>query len=97
MKVQYDYLKDSAFLQEMDLNRSQTQYAKLTFLDWNENPIQEIQSLVNSGGTVNIDGKSSVRRTCNISVFIPSKNYANVTNINNLFSINKKNVFRNRV
>ena len=33
MKVQYDYLKDSAFLQEIDLNRSQTQYAKLTFLD----------------------------------------------------------------
>ena len=90
MKVQYDYLKDSAFLQEIDLNRSQTQYAKLTFLDWNENPIQEIQSLVNSGGTVNIDGKSSVRRTCNISVFIPSKDYANITNINNLFSINKK-------
>ncbi len=89
MKVRYDYLKDSAFLEEIDKSHLKEQYAKITFLDWKENPIQEIQTLV-TNGTINIDGSSSVRRTCNLTVYIPSKEYSNITNINNLFSINKK-------
>ena len=89
MRANYPYLKDSSFLSEMDLLQVQEEYVKITALDWNENPIQEIQGLITSGNG-NIDGKSSMRRTCNLSALIPEKELANVTNLKHLFSLNKK-------
>ena len=89
MKVIYPYLKDNIFLERVNQARVKKQFVKITFLDWLENPIQEIQALV-TGGSINIDGNSSVRRTANLSVYIPEKEYADITNVNNLFSINKK-------
>lgn len=89
MKKSYEYLKDEAFLQTMDKSHLKEQFAKITILDWYENPIKDIESIV-TGGNLNLDGQSAVRRTCNLSVFIKNENYANVTEIDNLFSINKK-------
>lgn len=89
MKVIYPYLKDNIFLERVNQARVKKQFVKITFLDWLENPIQEVQALV-TGGSINIDGNSSVRRTANLSVYIPEKEYADITNVNNLFSINKK-------
>ena len=43
-----------------------------------------------TGGSVNVDGKSAMRRTCNLSMYVPNENIANITNINSLFSINRK-------
>ena len=43
-----------------------------------------------TGGSINVDGKSAMRRTCNLSMYVPNENIANITNINNLFSINRK-------
>ena len=63
MKVRYDYLKDSQFLAALDREHIKEQFAKITVLDWLENPIKEIQGIV-TGGNINIDSKSSVRRTC---------------------------------
>lgn len=85
----YKYLKDAAFLKEMDAQHLQEQYVKITLLDWKENPIQEIQG-ISTGGSINLNGNSSVRRTCNLSVFAKSEEFSNVTNVDNLFSINKK-------
>lgn len=31
-----------------------------------------------------------MRRTCNLSMHVPNENLSNITNINNLFSLNKK-------
>ena len=84
MKVIYPYLKDNIFLERVNQARVKKQFVKITFLDWLENPIQEIQALV-TGGSINIDGNSSVRRTANLSVYIPEKEYADITNVNNLF------------
>jgi len=82
----YKYLSDKDFLKEVDCAKLKTLYIKLTALDWNENPIQDIQSSVVSG-TLNIDGKSSIRRTCSLSIIT---NNVNVTDLDNLFSLNKK-------
>ena len=89
MKVRYPYLKDSTFLYLMDTNRLKEQFVKITVLDWFERPIKDIQGIV-TGGNINIDGNSNVRRTCNLSAFIGKKKYGRVTETDNLFSINKK-------
>ena len=89
MKFNYKYLQDSAFLAEIDNLQIRTQFVKITLLDWLENPIQEIQGLI-TGGNGNLDGQSAMRRSANLTVQITNEELANVTNVNNLFSINKK-------
>ena len=89
MRRDYKYLKDENFLQKIDMQHIKEQYAKITLLDWLENPIQEIQGLV-TGGSINLDGKSALRRTCNLSVFVNEEELSNVTDVDSLFSINKK-------
>ena len=89
MKTNYKYLQDSAFLSMVDTLQIKEQYVKITVLDWLEQPIQEVQGLV-TGGNGNLDGKSAMRRSCNLQAFIPNEELSNITNVNNLFSINKK-------
>ena len=90
LSKKYPYLKDSAFLKKMDLLKLKEKYVKIIVLDWQEKPFQEIQGIV-TGGTVNRDGKSSVRRTSNLSIFIDENSeYAKLTNLNNIFSLNRK-------
>lgn len=86
--VPYEYLTDTDFLDELFAARLPEEYFKITFLNWKEQPIREIQGLV-TGGNLNLDGKSALRRTCTLSAYI-DENTANVTEVNNLFSINKK-------
>lgn len=89
MRHDYEYLIDSNFLKNVNQMHIKEQYAKITILNWNEEPIQEIQGIV-TGGSLNIDGKSSMRRTCNLSVFVAEDTNTNVTDIDHLFSLNKK-------
>lgn len=55
-QASYSYLQDSDFLKEMDSLHLTEQYAKITILDWQENPIQDIQGIV-TGGNINLDRK----------------------------------------
>lgn len=89
MRKRYEYQNDLDFLKLIDTEHLQEQYAKITVLNWEEEPIQEIQGIV-TGGTINIDGNSSVRRTCNISVYVDNDEYTGLTSIDNLISLNKK-------
>lgn len=89
MKRNYVYLNDSKFLEKVNADRQQTQYVKITLLDWEENPIEEIQGLT-TGGSVNINGDSAVRRTCNLTMYVYKENYMRITDPNNMISINKK-------
>ena len=89
MIQRYEYLNDTDFLNSLDTLHLKEQYVKITVLDWLENPIKEMQG-VTTGGNLNLDGNSAVRRTCNLSIFIYESEYAGVTNVDNLFSINKK-------
>lgn len=89
MRENYEYLRDSDFLKFFDTQHLKEQYAKITVLDWLENPIQDIQGII-TGGTITIDGNSAIRRTCNLSVFVNEEDYSKVLNVDNLISINKK-------
>ena len=88
MRKRYEYLSDSDFLKQLDLQRTKEQFAKIIILDWNENPIQDITGIV-TGGSLNIDGNSAVRRTCNLNVYIEDTEIK-VTNTNHFLSLNKK-------
>lgn len=88
MRKDFPYLKDSSFLQSVDRMKVKEQYVKITVLDFQENPIQDIQGKVVSGN-ISLDGKSSVRRTANLTMI--ADEYTNdLTNVNSLISINKK-------
>lgn len=85
----YEFLKDKLFLHELDNLHLKNQYVKITVLSWNEDPIQEIQGRITSGGTISINGNSSLRRTCNLSIYAEEKEN-DLTQIDTLFSINRK-------
>lgn len=88
MKTNYSYLKDTTFLKSFDEEHIKEQFVKITVLDWLERPIKEIQGIT-TGGNINKDGNSAVRQTLNLSCII-DENQADITNLKNLFSINKK-------
>ena len=87
--IRYDYLNDSSFLKEIDKMRIKEQYVKITVLNFQEQPIQEIQGKIISGN-LNIDGRSAIRRTCNLTMIADAVSN-NLTSIDNtVISINKK-------
>ena len=89
MKKVYEYSSDKNFLELIDNEHLKEQFVKITILDWEERPIQEVQGIV-TGGNLNLDGNSNVRKTVNLSCYIDKEENANITSLDNLFSINKK-------
>ena len=88
MAYNFPYLKDSTFLKKFDEIKLKEQFVKIVVLNFNEDPIQEIQGKV-IGGNLTLDGSSAMRRTGNIS--LTTDNYENdLTTTRNLLSINKK-------
>ena len=83
------YLKDSVFLKKLDLENLKRYYVKIIVLAMDETPIQEIEGKISSG-SINIDGNSSMRRTCNLTFLVEETEDNNLMNIDNLLSINKK-------
>lgn len=84
----YDYLKDSAFLRELDNQRLKTAYTKIIVLNKEELPLETIHGRVSSG-SFNLNGSSNVRRTGNVS-FIAEEDDNNVQDLNHLLALNKK-------
>jgi hypothetical protein len=60
-------LLDVVFLQDLYKNRHKEIYAKIIALDKDENAIESIEGQV-TGGSVNLDGSSNVRRSCNLTM-----------------------------
>ena len=58
-------LLDTNFLRKLDEQNEREVYVKIISLDFNENPRAEIQGYA-TGGSINNDGASDVRRTCNV-------------------------------
>ena len=83
------YLKDSVFLKKLDLENLKRYYVKIIVLAMDETPIQEIEGKISSG-SINIDGNSSMRRTCNLTFLVEETEDNDLMNIDNLLSINKK-------
>jgi hypothetical protein len=57
-------------------------------LDQNENFVDLIEGRV-TGGNINVNGKSAIRRTGSLSMIV-DKTSKNITNVDNIISINKK-------
>ena len=72
MNEVYPYLKDLNFLKSLVIQPIQSIFVKFTSLDWEENPLCEIQGLATSG-SLNLNGQSAIRCTCNISITIPDE------------------------
>ena len=60
-------LLDEDFLAALLEQKERTIYAKISALDINELPLDSIEGKV-TGGSINIDGASSVRRTCSLTM-----------------------------
>ena len=71
-------LLDKEFLVQLDQYPHKETYAKITALSFDELPLEYIEGKI-TGGSINIDGTSAVRRTCNLSLV------ANEVNINNFY------------
>ena len=68
---------DKQFLQQLCQQKYQTKYARITALDLNEVPLEIISGKI-TGGSINIDGTSIVRRTCQLNMI--AENRAKLTN-----------------
>ena len=89
MRKSYPYLNDTDFIYTADLQKLQNQFIKITLLDWDENPLQEIQGIA-TGGSLSLNGSSAVRRTCSLNMTVKSVSDGAISDVNNLISINKK-------
>ena len=82
------YLKDASFLKSFDKIKLKQQYVRILVLTFDEVPVQQIQGKV-VGGSISLDGSSSMRRTCNINLVVDNSQGV-LDNIKNLLTINKK-------
>lgn len=82
-------VQDTAFLKALDNERNKFYYARIIVLDKLDKPVKSIEGRVQRGSSISINGSSSVRRTCNISL-IAEEAANDLTNIENFLSINKK-------
>lgn len=60
-------LFDIEFLYQLSTAKEREIYARITSLTWEEMPIEYIEGKV-TGGSINVDGSSAVRRTCNLTL-----------------------------
>lgn len=66
------------FLKELFKQHIQTKWARITILNWNEQPIQEIEGLV-TGGSANIDGNSAIRTTISLQMLSKTEDLTKYT------------------
>ena len=83
------YLKDADFLRGLDNQNNRFYQVKIEVLNKEENLIESIEGRVLPGSSITIDGTSSMRRTCSISL-VAEDAVNDLTNVDNLLSINKK-------
>ena len=71
-------LYDKEFLLELDKWKHKTIYARITSLRFDETPIEAIEGRV-TGGSINLDGASALRRTCSLSMTAENFNHTSYT------------------
>ena len=69
-------LSDFNFLIELMNYQHREVYARITLLTQNELPLQQIEGRV-TGGSINVDGNSALRRTCNLSLILKDQSEIN--------------------
>jgi len=81
--------QDKNFLKALDNERNKFYYARIIVLDKFNKQIKSIEGRVQQGSSISINGSSSVRRTCNITL-IADEVENDLSNIENFLSVNKK-------
>ena len=66
-------LQDKDFLYNLNQDRYKEIYAKIISLSFDEKPLEQIEGRVSSG-SINIDGTSTVRRACNLTLIAKDVN-----------------------
>ena len=69
-------LFDFNFLVDLMNYQHKEIHARITLLTQNELPLQQIEGRV-TGGSINVDGNSALRRTCNLSLILKDHNEIN--------------------
>jgi hypothetical protein len=62
------------FLKKLDSQKNRIIYIRITSLDFNENPITSLEGRA-TGGSINIDGASAIRRTCQLTLITDKYDY----------------------
>lgn len=65
--ISENYLFDIAFLEELSKENQRELYVRICALSNDELPLEQIEGKI-LDGSINIDGKSIIRRTCNLSM-----------------------------
>jgi hypothetical protein len=65
---------DKDFLLQLDKQKNKTIYARITALKFDESPIELIEGRVTQG-SINVDGTSSVRRSCSLTMVAADFDY----------------------
>ena len=76
------------FYEQLLLNKVRQLYSKIELLDWKENVIGELQGKVVEG-SLSVDGSSSIRRTCSLSLIADDYN-SDLTSLEGQLGLNKK-------
>ena len=67
-------LYNKEFLLELDKQKNKVIYGRITALTFEESPIEYVEGRVTQG-SINIDGASSVRRSCSLTIAAQNFNY----------------------
>ena len=70
-------LLDSDFLRKLDFEKNRVTYARITSLTNEQYPVERIEGVV-TAGSMSIDGKSAVRRICNLTLTTEKLNINNI-------------------
>ena len=89
MKRNYPYWNDKEFLYTIDTLQVSDEYVRVTALTWEDEPLEEIQGLI-TDGSLTINGDSAMRRAINFGAAFQDNSFAQITDVNNIFSINKR-------
>lgn len=70
-------LLDTHFLKQLDLDNQKEVFIKIVSLNKDEEPVESIEGKA-SGGSINIDGSSAVRRSCSVQLVSEGVNITDV-------------------
>jgi len=80
------------FYDELFLNRDRTLFVRIELLNWQEEPVREIQGEVTSGN-LSVDGNSNVRRTLNLDFILDTTRYSTAVIVDQINISKKVRVF----
>ena len=75
--ISNSYLFDIEFLEELSKQKQRELYVRISILDNSELPLEYIEGKI-LDGSINVDGKSIIRRTCNLSMVAEDVNITSI-------------------